>query len=92
MRYDYVYSHSLKKTLKQLTKTQARKQYENGATIYLLASNMTIDNPWQGLCPIHKDSGVAIMNPTFDNMVSDFKYYNCDNERGKYVQYFVAIA
>ena len=75
------------KKVKQVNKIAAKKAYERGKTVYLLACNMRPNNMWQGPCMINKrDSDIS-----FENMVNYFTYYNCDNERGKYPIFFVEV-
>jgi hypothetical protein len=38
------------------------------------------------------EDNAFLMNSTFEDIVNDFRYYNCDNERGKYPIFFVAAA
>lgn len=55
---------------------------------------MRIDNPWQHpmpLCTSDVENNSFTIGSTFKAMVNDFKYYNCDNERGKYPIFFVEI-
>lgn len=84
MRYpEPIYSNSLKKRIKQINKTQARKHYEAGETIYLLPCDCNIDGVWVSLCPINKANAVWY-GQTFEDDVNSFITYNCCNELGKY--------
>lgn len=49
---------------------------------------MRFDNMWQSACPISKSTEQWI-DQDFDKIVNEFTYYNCDNERGKYPNFFV---
>ena len=72
---------------KQANKIAARKAYEDGKYVFLLACDMRPNNMWQGPCMINKrDSDIS-----FENKVNYFTYYNCDNERGKYPVFFIEI-
>ena len=30
-----------------------------------------------------------VYDSTFENVINDYRYYNCDNERGKYPIFFI---
>lgn len=82
------YSHDLKCRVKQISKRTARKLWDEGREIYFHSSNMMFDNMWQHPMPASKD-GYTFVGYTFDLVCADYKYYNCDNERGKYIHFFV---
>ena len=77
--------------VKQVNKTSARKHYDEGKTIYLLACNMRVNNQWQGLCLVNKSDVPEAFMQSFDSVVNDFKYYNCDLERGTYPIFFIEV-
>ena len=60
---------------------------ERGETVYLLSCNMRPNNMWQSPCPVNKNKDVY--DSTFENVINDYRYYNCDNERGKYPIFFI---
>lgn len=80
------------KTLKQINKTEAKKLFEQGTQIYLQASNMHPFGVYQNVCPIRHDPHEAdnTMNQ-FDYITNSYRWYNCDNERGRYVHYYKSI-
>lgn len=82
------YSNDLKCMVQQVTKPTARKMYESGKTVYFHPSNMRFDNMWQHPMPAQKD-GYSFVGYTFDQVCSSFQTYNCDNERGRYIHFFV---
>ena len=88
MQYNTFFSYTYNCQVKQLNKRQAATAFENGEEVLLKASNMRFDNPWSSPCPVQKNRG---WNDNFDILVADFKYYNCDSERGPYVQFFIKI-
>lgn len=73
--------------VKQVNKTTARKLYNEGKTVYLQSCNMSLNNPWQSPCRIVS----KVYDNTFDSAVNAFQYYNCDNERGRYANFFVEV-
>lgn len=88
MTHGTFYSHDLKCMVQQVTKPTARKMYESGKTVYLHSSNMRFDNMWQHPMPAQKD-GYSFVGYTFDQVCSSYKTYNRDNERGRYIHFFV---
>lgn len=71
----------------RVNKKVARQMYNNGKQIWLIPDMMRLNNAWQSPCPIStKDNGG---DREFDIRVNEFRYYNCDNERGRGVKYFV---
>ena len=88
MKHKEFYCHSMKCSIVQIAKQKARRLYEQGKTIYLQSCNMRFDNMWQSACPISKSTEQWI-DQDFDKTVNEFTYYNCDNERGKYPNFFV---
>jgi hypothetical protein len=72
--------------MKKINKTQARKQYEAGNTIYLFPSKANINSPWwNGGMPINKND----QENSFDSVINSYEYYNCNNETGKIAAYYV---
>lgn len=91
MRYKQpLYSNCLKKRIQQINKTQARKLYETGETVYLLPCLCNIDGVWISPYPINKANAVWC-NETFDGNVMSFTNYNCCAELGKYPIFFKEI-
>lgn len=88
MKHGEFYCHSMKATIVQIAKQMARRLYEQGKTIYLQSCNMRFNNMWQSACPMNKES-CQWGERTFDSLVNEYTYYNCDHERGKYPNYFV---
>ena len=82
------YSHDLKCRVKKISKRTARKLWDEGREIYFHSSNMRFDNAWQHPMPASKD-GYSFNGYTFDQVCNDYESYNCDNERGKYIHFFV---
>lgn len=79
------YLSSLGREIQQINKTKARKLWEDGQTIYMLPSNMRVGNIW--MCPMPTRKTDDRWN--FNLLCADFIYYNCDNERGKYIHFYV---
>lgn len=69
----------------KVTKTAARKLYENNTPFWITACNM------RPQCGLLIDPTLAKNDfSSFDALVNAFSYYNCDNERGRYPAYYAA--
>lgn len=73
----------------RVNKHKARAMFKQGETVLMLQSNMRIDNMWQAPYPISRFMDCVTMGHTFDSIVDEFMYYNCDAERGYSVKYYV---
>lgn len=82
------YSNTLKCKVVQINKTKARRLYNERKTIFLQSSNMRFDNVWQSAFALNKKD--KNYGETFDKICNSYTYYNCDNERGKYIHFYVA--
>lgn len=91
MRYpDIIYSNFLKKKIKQINKTSAKKLYEAGETIYLLPCLCNVDGVWVTPYPISKENAVW-WGQTFEDDVLSFTNYNCCSELGRYPIFFKEV-
>ena len=68
----------------KLTKSQARKLYNNGRGVILIASKMRINGVWRGGHQIN----IRQYECKFDDIVNSFRYYNCNTEVGKVVSFY----
>ena len=80
------YSTTLKSVVKRIDKRVAEKMFNNGITIYLHSSNMMFDNVWQSPCPINNYQG---QDRTFNQICNEYRYYNCDAERGRRIKFYI---
>jgi hypothetical protein len=100
-------------TIKQISKTTAKKLFCAGEKIYITSSNMHPFGIWQQCYDICLDddqfkNDIDYYNyckennftplpiePTkeyqFTNRINNFSFYNCDNERGKYITFYQQI-
>lgn len=68
----------------RISKTTARKMFNEGNEIWICACNM---QPKTGiLLNISNYTGLA---RDFDRIVNAFQYYNCNNECGRYPAYYI---
>ena len=90
--FDMTDSNGVSYKVIQVTKDKARKAYEDGKPVWMHPCLMRIVNHWQTPMPFSRkqiEDNAFFNGSTFDNIVSDYRYYNCDNERGKYPIFFV---
>ena len=66
-------------TYTKITRAHAKKAFENGEIIALGGSKMR---------PEWSVSICRALGRTFDALVNEFSYYNCDTERGRRVVYY----
>lgn len=82
------YSSKLGKNVQQISKRRARRLYEQNVEIFLMASNLRFDNGFSHPMPLQKCR--RLERDSFDGIVNEFEWYNCDSERGKYTHFYVA--
>lgn len=69
---------------RRITKSTARKMYNQGQPFYMIPVKFHPESPWGLLCPI------TDFSKTFDALINAFCYYNCrDNESGRYPAFYV---
>ena len=71
---------------KRVSKRKARSLFKDGVIIYLLPSNIKLNNPWM------KPSAIVYNEKSgnnFDSYSDEFKFYNCNNETGKDIWYYI---
>lgn len=90
LRYQGEFFEIYGKKIKQVNKIAAKKAYERGETVYFLACNMHPNGRWQRPAPFNRNE-MVFDNVAFESCVSEYRYYNCDNERGKYPIFFVEL-
>lgn len=89
MKYNTFYSNRMQCKIKQITKTTAKKLFLNGVEIFLNPANLNFNNELLvHPMPLKKD---AYNYEKWDYILNDFMYYNCDAERGKYINFFVRV-
>lgn len=75
-------------TIVQVQKRTARKLFESGETIYIQACNMQPFGVWSTCYDINKDRSDGA---TFESIVNNFEYYNCNAETGYYATFYKRI-
>lgn len=70
----------------KITKKEARKRFESGQSVYVLASKMHPDNMWM------KPAEMSLYDDnnqyTFDSFINSYMYYNCNTETGMRVAFY----
>lgn len=68
----------------RVSKYEAKQRYNAGEAIRICACNMSPVSIWgcYGDCCLEADG-------EFETVVNAFRYYNCDNETGRYPAYYV---
>lgn len=70
---------------KRITKWTAKKLYEMGEPILLCPVNLIPGGMWGNGCIVTKKEG-----RTFEQLVSEFEFYNCNNnESGYYTAFYI---
>lgn len=75
------------KIYKRVDKRVARKEFNAGVVVHLTTSR-AYPGGMVGSCNIQMSPDPDRFD-TFDNYVNSFKYYNCNSEVGKSVNYFI---
>lgn len=81
------YDATLGKRMQQISIRKARKLFDKNVTIYLQSSNMRFNTHFQSADPVNKKNCSSWWG--FEQICNNFRYYNCDNERGKYIHFYV---
>ena len=68
----------------KVDKRTARKEYDNGNTIYLLPSKAAPGSVWITPVAVSNKS-----NRNFDTVINEYTYYNCNKETGLRVNYYI---
>lgn len=68
----------------RISKSEAKRRYNAGETIRFCACNMSPVNMWGCYCDCCLEA-----DKEFETVVNTFRYYNCNNETGRYPAYYV---
>jgi hypothetical protein len=72
----------------RINKTEARTYYNNGFSIFLIASKINHNSPFVSLNRIKKRYDLIT---DFNTKVNCFENYNCNEETGKYAKFFIRL-
>jgi hypothetical protein len=70
----------------KVNKAQARKAFNNGQLVHVVPSKANPQSVWFRDCMIVISK---LRTPDFDLIVQRFQYYNCNNQLGKRVAYYI---
>lgn len=73
----------------RIYKPEARKRFMRGEQIFVLPCKVRLGNPWIQPSMIYKDE----QNPeaTFDRIIREYEWYNCNKDTGYYAAYYVEV-
>lgn len=70
--------------MRRINKKEARRRFNQGEEITLVACKMLVDSPWGLGCRVDNSD-----SRDFDRIVNNFEYYNCTSQTGYYASYYV---
>ena len=88
MRYNGQTFNFYGRKFRQCNVTTAEKAFNEGKAICMLQCNLLPYNVWERPMLIERE---RTHTDNFQFLVSEFMYYNCDTERGRYPVYFIEI-
>jgi hypothetical protein len=76
--------------MEKITKAKAKKLYDNGIDIYLNPSKMNPNGVWHKAMKVSKPyfESTIYDAPTFEQLVNNYNYYNCNKEMGLVVHFY----
>lgn len=75
-------------TYKRITRTNAKKAYNNGLAVHVFPCRLRPGTAWTGAGVVfHRDSE----KEPFEKWENAFIYYNCNHEAGYYPAYYIPI-
>ena len=97
MRFEEFYSFDLECVVVRVNKIRAKKLFCEGKNIFLQPCNMLFDGRLKSPVEVDKESAfngswrVCYDTPEelFDALVGEYTYYNCNNEFGRYLRFFI---
>lgn len=76
-------------TLQRVSKTHAKKLVlKDGARVFAKPCNFNPQSPFCIMYIIDSEK-LTDFNCSFDSLVNEIEYYNCNNETGKYLSYYI---
>jgi hypothetical protein len=76
--------------MRKITKSEAKKLYNDNKEIYLNPSKMNPNGVWHKAMKTSKEISENIISdaPTFEQLVNNYHYYNCNKEMGLVVHFY----
>ncbi len=78
--------------MKRINKTQARKRYNEGESVTIIAHKMILNTPWNLEHEININdgkNGVISGTTDFNIRIGNFEIHNCNFETGYYCAFYV---
>lgn len=75
-------------TLKRVSKRHAHKLFTEGKRIFAKPCNLNPASPFCTMWIIDTDT-LERYGQSFDSLINEITYFNCDNERGNYLSYYI---
>lgn len=76
------------KHYERIDKRQARKAFAAGENILICPSNMTLYSNIIWACAYEINNKKCDQFDTFDTVINNFEYYNCNRESGTYTKFY----
>lgn len=74
----------------RVNKITARRAYNNGLTVIFCPVNIIPFGYWGLSMDINKNN-INCDNQTFENVLTQYEYYNCNNETGNYTAFYIPV-
>lgn len=68
----------------RVNKQKARRLFNEGKDVLVYPALANLNSPWIHPCEINK-----YMTHTFDEIVTEFEFYQCNAEMGYYAKFYV---
>ena len=75
-------------TLTRITKRKARQLYNNGDDVLFIPCNLNPENNFYNL-GIWENKELDGQYKDFDTLCNNYEYYNCNNETGSYIAFYI---
>lgn len=77
-------------TLKRIDRKRARNAYNNGLDVLFIPVNCNPINHYWNL-GIWENKSLDGQYTNFEKLCNAFEYYNCNNETGKYIAFYIPV-
>jgi len=74
----------------RIDKKKAKRAYNNNLTVIFCPVNLSPFSPWGLDMPMNKEN-LNCNYISFDKLLNEFEYYNCNNETGKYTAFYIPV-
>lgn len=88
MTCKYFYGENI--TLKRIPRNKAKAAYNNGLDVLFIPVNCNPLSNYYNL-EIWENKNLEGQYSNFESLCNAFEYYNCNNETGKYIAFYIKI-